>query len=803
MVPPPEPRQAPGPGGALPEPFEPWRTESPRRQNRRRWPRIAFAILAGLTAVSLIAVAAIVLWPGADDESGDSASQLARPVFATDPSAKTDGRNQELNGVAATGSTVVAAGGESDAISYRAQFLVSTNGGRTFQLASVRTTDGEEPGFGEVPRHVAASSSGWVALGDRPGGSVLWTSQNGQEWVRHPDNTVTVFSTKDRVARVIADASGFIAVGSTSEKGDFSDAAPVLWLSQDGRLWERHGADQLGLDAKGGTVTLVGAAAQGSTIIVQGVRTAKVSRGKKPEPRNLVWRSNDRGRSWKESSVPAPKGTIGLTITTAPSGFIAIREIGDKDAPHSTVFTSSDAGVWREIGKIEAPGYRRLQRVSSSSQGMAAIVGAGEKVLLLRSQDGASWQQAGEVVRPASRSLPDVAVTPDHTVVIGRDAGDNGTDSVLAVRDVQGQEVPLDLTKVTGAVQPDQMVNGVMASGGRVMAVGSANGDAAAWTSSDGRKWQRAQPVGTAFARPGAQWLNDITAGGSGWLAVGFDAVQPWRPLVATSADGTTWESADGGSAFKPRKGVALATHAAAAGTNGYVIVGDDGPAAAAWFSTDLKTWNRASGVSKIDLADGRWMRGVVGGPFGYVAVGGVIDPKVKGAAAGRPAVWTSADGRQWKLSQLPLPTGMIDGSLPHIAVKGNQLVATGTATTQTGLTPIAYVSGDAGKSWQATRLPTPDQGGSQSFAVTTVGATPRGFTVAGITGKGGATDVVLWTSPDGRTWTMEKAQGTGLTGRGEQEVVALTVIGNDLLAVGSSADHRDRQPTLWRKPIS
>jgi hypothetical protein len=237
-------------------------------------------------------------------------------------------------------------------------------------------------------------------------------------------------------------------------------------------------------------------------------------------------------------------------------------------------------------------------------------------------------------------------------------------------------------------------------------------------------------------------------------------------------------------------------------GPAGYVIVGEDHFSAAAWFSSDLKSWERGTAPDKKALpgggTSGRWMRDVTGGRFGYVAVGGLNDPTAHGARPSRPAVWTSADGRRWALRQLPLPGGTIGAWFDHVAAKGSELVATGTATGPSGTRAFAFSSADGGRSWQQVSLPGGDGTNATADAAA---ATPSGFVIAGTTGNPGSADVVVWSSADGRTWTSDRPRGTGLSGRGDQRLTGLTALGADLLGVGVTADHAGRQPTLWRRP--
>ena len=90
-----------------------------------------------------------------------------------------------------------------------------------------------------------------------------------------------------------------------------------------------------------------------------------------------------------------------------------------------------------------------------------------------------------------------------------------------------------------------------------------------------------------------------------GWLAVGgVTANAAEHPVVVVSADGTSWQAADGERVFGAP---GLFTEAAAANGQGYVIVGHQKirqvrsgrtvsvrTVAAAWWSAGLTGWQRA-----------------------------------------------------------------------------------------------------------------------------------------------------------------------------------------------------------------
>jgi hypothetical protein len=262
------------------------------------------------------------------------------------------------------------------------------------------------------------------------------------------------------------------------------------------------------------------------------------------------------------------------------------------------------------------------------------------------------------------------------------------------------------------------------------------------------------------------------------------------RPVVVVSADGRTWSAADGESVFA---GGGLTAVQAAAGRNGYVIVGSQrvtGPGgqaraiAAAWWSAGLTGWHRAGS------AGGRQMLGVAATADGFVAVG---------SDGTRPAAWTTPDGRNWHLADLPLPAGSTAAELQHVASAGRTVVATGMAQTAAGTVPFAARSDDGGHSWTEVFLPVP----AGTAQVSAVAAPGSGFTVTGTFGAtAGDRDVVVWTSRDGLTWKAATPTGPGLAAPGIQAITGLTVSGRTLTGVGFTATPSGEQPTLWQPPI-
>ncbi|RFS83633.1 hypothetical protein D0T12_21680 [Actinomadura spongiicola] len=731
------------------------------------------------------------------DGGGDANAQVAGKLFPADPAARSDGRDQELTGVAASGSTVVAVGGEAHPGTYRGVFVVSTDGGRTFKAAEVKGLDGGAPGDAEVPRAVDGGQGGWIAIGTRPGGGVVWTSDDGQVWQRQPDAVGDAFGSGGRVTQIVRTDKGFLAIGEHSRKGDFSDAVPAVWLSGDGKSWEALTGKQVGLPLRG-KVSLEAAAASSGVVLMGSAHTP--SPGKPPFRR--AWRSTDGGRTWTPAKIPAPKGTRGLRVGGGEAGLVAVREVKSGKSIYGQVYTSTDANKWQKGGRLQAPGYQWVHQLLPVDSGYAGIVQLSRDLLVVRSSDGRSWQNAGTLPGASNRALLGAAAGGQHTVLVGHDAANGDLNALLAVRDARGTEIPVDPLKIPGAFHNDQAVTAVGGTDTHVVAVGSTGGDAAIWTSADGSAWSRARFPG-GMSRPALQRLSGVVHGGAGWLAVGDGGGPPRRPLVLTSADGSVWKPVDTDPMFDPKGSQALATIGAAAGPAGYVVVGEDGPSGAIWFSPDLKTWQRGGGLRRNDLAAAtnanRWVRAAAGGTFGFVAVGGMHNPKSPGI--GRPAVWASTDGKKWRMQELPLPAGLAQAWFTQVAAKGNVLVATGEGLGSSGTDGFGFVSSDGGRTWRETDLPAPGSAGS--VRVTAVTATSQGFAMTGTTGSTGMSDVVTWTSADGTTWQAKAPGGDVLAGTGRQEITGLAPFKDRLLGVGRTVTPSGEQPVLWNRPAS
>ena len=164
-----------------------------------------------------------------------------------------------------------------------------------------------------------------------------------------------------------------------------------------------------------------------------------------------------------------------------------------------------------------------------------------------------------------------------------------------------------------------------------------------------------------------------MAAGGQGLVAWGNDCVDVCgvvHVLLWTSTDGTAWAVVPSAPELEE-----AAFAAVAAWSGGFVAVGSEGhrdeltgesSSAAAWVSTDGRSWTRARDA---DAFEGATLNGVLASGGLLFAVGSVVDGDFT-----RAAMWTSADGLTWR--RAPDTDAVDRGTMTRAAVGPAGLVA-------------------------------------------------------------------------------------------------------------------------------
>ncbi|HET9971797.1 MAG TPA: hypothetical protein VFQ68_26420 [Streptosporangiaceae bacterium] len=804
-------------GSLVPEPVKRrWSREFMDGLEFRGWGmRVAIPILAmvvfGVAIVVLTGVNSGNAGPTPPSSAlGFPPATLAGNDFTATPNGR--GITQTLGRVTSVGNEVVAVGSQTGARIDRAQFFVSADGGHSWSLGTVKSAAGGVPAPGHGAIFVAGGQGAWVALG--PGS--IWTSPDGKTWTLAPGNGMPL-APGDQVNAVQRTAAGFIAVGANRPGGDQARSTPVIFTSANGTTWQRLAGARLNLGtgaldvtfaAASGKLILIGGDALTTEVTGQPKRTVQVKTG-------AAWLSSDGGATWKPvagtAAGPGSQPQV-AGLAAVNGGFVLLRPATVANRPAVDAFFSPNGVAWTFQSTLSAAAGFTAGMVNggpagAAVTGQAGAAGQGGSLIAFVTSDGRTWRQARPFAAAGSEVVSGVALAPDGTVVTaGISPGPDSRQPVLVLARTGGDPLRVDIGKIPGAVEAQVAVNAVAAQGGNQVAVGSANGFPAVWTSANGGgSWNRAAGASPAvLGRPGTQQLTSVTHGPMGWLAVGgVTASAAEHPVVVVSADAARWQAADGERAFA---GPGLFTRAAAADSRGLVIVGYQKvkqvrngrvvsvrTVAAAWWSASLTGWQRAGdgAAGALDGAGDRRMLAVTAGQAGFVAVG---------AHGSQPSAWTSADGRTWRQVNVPLPGGTTRAVLEHVASIGRTVAAVGTAVTGTGQTiPFAASSANGGATWTAAALPDP----AGLTSVTALTAAGRTFTAAGSYGSTpGHQNVVVWTSPNGSAWRAAEPAGQGLTGPGIQAITSLTASGNTLTGVGFSASPNAEQPVFWQAPL-
>ena len=220
--------------------------------------------------------------------------------------------------------------------------------------------------------------------------------------------------------------------------------------------------------------------------------------------------------------------------------------------------------------------------------------------------------------------------------------------------------------------------------------------------------------------------VTGVTAGGPGFVAVGFDGEK--RAVVSLSTDGRAWSAVDSAS-FTNAVMIGVTRIGARLVAFGRDVTSEERVHAAVWTSPDGGSWRRAAESPAFE--DSQLIAAVPGGP-GIVAVGGLPHRDTA-------AMWVSPDGEAWERVAT-----FEQSFIWSVAVGGPGFVAVGWRRTDPHIRAAVWTSPD-GRTWTAAS-PLPQDEGVQLRGVAAV----RGTLVAVGDHAEGA---FVYTSRDGVAW--------------------------------------------------
>jgi hypothetical protein len=386
----------------------------------------------------------------------------------------------------------------------------------------------------------------------------------------------------------------------------------------------------------------------------------------------------------REVATPVPLETrrpwrvavaAGTAVLVLVGGVGLLFDLTESDSPATATLTEPvSSGGWSRVPPDEAvfggEGSQGIFSVTTGGPGLVAVgsdgglgpwvSGSDTDAAVWISPDGFTWSRVAhdEAVFGGEdgQVMSAVIVGGPGLVAVGWDGQGILADSPeldaaiwTSVEGYTWARVPHEDEVFGGA-----WIESVTVGGPGLVAVGgtggyNVDGDAAVWTSVDGITWSRVPHDESVFGGDDGQFISDVTVGGPGLVAVGSDGgIGPWdhntgtHAAVWTSVDGTTWSRVPDNDALVGTGGNPAPMLGVTAGGPGLVAVGSAIPV-----EPEARTpvWTSPDGLTWTRVPDDEAVRGVMldvvaGGP-GLVAVG-------CGSGAWTPVVWTSVDGITW-----------------------------------------------------------------------------------------------------------------------------------------------------------
>lgn len=291
--------------------------------------------------------------------------------------------------------------------------------------------------------------------------------------------------------------------------------------------------------------------------------------------------------------------------------------------------------------------------------------------------------------------------------------------------------------------------------------------------------------------------VEDIVAGGPGFVAVGFigggpdpnDTPPPnnsdsWMPGRVEYR--TVWTSPDGYTWSR------VPYDEAAFGVDSEIkAVTASGPGLVAvgdqdvWLSTDGYEWSRIPRDPAVFDPIFSDLRGVVAGGPGFVAYG---------EWNGTSEIWTSPDGYAW--TQVPDSKAVFGRSAIHSITQGGPgLVAIGVDETGWPDRQVAVVwTSPDGYTW--TRVPHDPSVFGEGTSMVDVAAGTSGLVAVGVQlDEEYSMYAAVWTSPDGINWTRVPHDEATFVGP-HWDMSSVIAVGDGFVALGSWAEEN-----LWTSP--
>jgi hypothetical protein len=389
-------------------------------------------------------------------------------------------------------------------------------------------------------RAVLAGTSGGTGSGggQQPALSVIG-AQGGPDHV----NLAAVPGAESTGAEVSAIASA----SATDVAAGSADGAAALWTSADGgSAWTRGTGTTPGTLTRAGTNGLTSVAhgtagwlAVGGALSGASGNAGAASGNPAPAAGPPVVLGSAAGTTWTAEDGEAAftgNGVVTAGVAAGPGGNVIVgRQVMNGQSIAVTWFSQGLTGWQRgsdaQPGALEGGGNLRMNAVTATARGFAAVGSDGTKPAAWQSANGRSWSKV-----PLPLPSGTVRANLSYVAANGATVAAAGTAATGS-----GQQVPFAAISANGGASWSQVllpipqndsgaatVTALTAAGGGFTATGTSGQNVIVWLTAKGStssaSWTAASPNVKGLSGPGTQAITGLASSGTTLTGVGFTA---------------------------------------------------------------------------------------------------------------------------------------------------------------------------------------------------------------------------------------------------------------------------------------
>jgi class 3 adenylate cyclase len=284
--------------------------------------------------------------------------------------------------------------------------------------------------------------------------------------------------------------------------------------------------------------------------------------GRGGDPEAVVWRPSKAGR-WTQIPLDSPSDTDEEQVVNALVAqgrrLVAVGFQGLPGEYDGVAWTSRDGGSsWERVHDPEpnTPGLQVMNDVVNG--GNSLLIAVGYEAIVPGESDGAVWTSrrgrswtrvpdpSAQFGGPGQQEIREIIRIDNGFLAVGRSETEVGdSDPAVWFSSPSGQTWERLGQESLGQIGYQTMTT-VVAGGPGYIAAGFdtvlGHADAAIWTSSDLRNWERVDRSDSVFGGEGSQKINVLTRVGKRFVAAGFDeSLGDGDAAVWVSTDGERW----------------------------------------------------------------------------------------------------------------------------------------------------------------------------------------------------------------------------------------------------------------------